>query len=406
MSFKQSLSKQLLFLCFLLSNVVFAQTEPTIITVNPQAYTKTVVRIPNLEGDPKGEISSLIRNVLNLHLFCVALEEPPLPGFKSKEYYLKGKVERRDGKYSLTGELLDTLENRALKKYKIEATSAELLAYGIVDQIIRDISPYQGVSATRITFVKRDTAGDHLFIMDFSKKNLRKLRSSELILFPKFSPSSKKIAYIAFDGKDYYLEILTLSTNEVKKFKIAGLSSAPIWLPNERELILTLGREGEIHIYLFNLEREELKALTSGKGVHQAGSISADGKWIAFVGDRSGKPQIYLLHIETKRINRISFEGSYNTSPRFLPKGNLIYLSQRAGKNELILYNLQTGEKKRLSLPYSLNDPAPSPTGDYLIFAGKGQGSKGLYLLHLDSLIVHNYLPFGSVYFPDWGKIF
>ncbi|MCS7149581.1 MAG: hypothetical protein N2Z40_00510 [Caldimicrobium sp.] len=395
---------RLFFLLFLLlSKPLNAQTEPSTIVVTPQAYTKTVIRIPPLEGDIRDEITNAIRNLINLHLFCVALAEPPLPGLKSKEYYLKGKVETKEGKYQFLGELIDTFDGRLIRGYKIESSSVDKLAGTITDQIIKAVSPYQGVSVTRLTFVKRESTGDHLYIMDFSKKNLKKIRSSELILFPKFSPSGKKLAYLTFDGRDYYLEILTLATYDLKKIKIAGLSSAPLWLPNERELLLTLGREGEINIYLFSLEREELKAITSGRGVNQGGSVSPDGKWLAFVGDKSGKPQIYLLDLDTKKVNRIS-EGGYNTSPRFLARGDLIYLSQRGGKNELILYSPQRGEKKRFSLPYSLNDPAPSPTGDYLIFEGKGKTGKGLYLLHLDSLIVHHYLPFGSVHYPDWGR--
>lgn len=398
----------ILFLLFISPHLLFAQTEkePPLITITPQAYTKTVVRIPNFEGDTKGEVSALLRNLLNLHLFCVALEEPPLPGFKAKEYYVKGKIEAKGGRLIFTGDLIDTLENRALRNYKVEASSQERLTYALADQIIRDISPYQGLSATRIAFVKREATGDHLYVMDFSKKNLRKIKSANLILFPKFSPSGKKLAFLTYDGKDYYLEITSYPYTEGKRYKISGLSSAPLWMPNERELLLTLGKEGEINIYLFDPEKEELKALTSGRGVHQAGSVSPDGKWVAFVGDRSGKPQIYLLNLENKKIQRVSFEGNYHTSPRFSPKGPLLlYLAQRGGKNELILYHLQRGEKRKLSLPLSINDPAFSPSGEYLIFASKGRSGAGLYLLHLDSLIFHPYLPFSQLYYPDWGKM-
>lgn len=402
------LFKLLLFFFFLFIPLKLypEQTQDTpLITVTPQAYTKTIVRIPNISGDQKGELSSLLRSIINLHLFTVALEEPPLPGFKGREYLLQGNFIFREGLYLFRGELIFTDENKS-KNITIEANSKELLIYTLADHIIEGISPYRGLGKTRVAFVKRERAGDHLYVMDFSKKNLKRIKSAELILFPKFSPSGRKLAFLAYDGKDFNLEVADLNRGEHRIFKITGLSSAPVWMPNEKELILTLGRDGEINIYLFHLERAELLPLTTGRGVHQAGSISPDGKLLAFVGDRSGKPHIYIKNLETKKIERISAEGNYHTSPRFSPQnGVLVYLSQRAGKNELIIYNYIKKEKKRVVLPYSINDPAFSPTGDYLLFTSKSRNGTGLYILHLDSLLIHPYISSGNLLYPDWGRL-
>lgn len=399
----------LFFLLFLLLPLKLhpeQSNEVPLITVTPQAYTKTVVRIPNFEGDSRGELSSLVRSLINLHLFCVALEEPPLPGLRDRAHFLRGSLSLKDGLYHFQGELNSPHEGKA-KMIRLEATSRELLAYALADLIVEEISPYKGQSKTRIAFVKRDKAGDTLYVMDFSRRNLKKIKSAELILFPKFSPSGKKLAYVYYNGKDLFLEIYEFAKGDSKVFRIPGLSSTPVWMPNERELILTLGRDGEINLFVFNLDRAELNAITSGRGIHQAGSVSPDGKLVAFVGDRTGRPHIYILNLENRKIERISAETNYHTSPRFSPKGEiLIYLSQRAGKNELILYNFNKREKKRLVLPYSLSDPAFSPSGDYLIFTGKTRNGTGLYLLHLDSLIVYPYMPAGNLHYPDWGRFY
>ncbi|MEZ0343394.1 MAG: hypothetical protein ABWJ99_01105 [Caldimicrobium sp.] len=404
------MKNKIVFLLFIFISITILKVkaqDSAVITVTPQSFSKIIIRIPPFEGETEEEVSSLIRKLLNYHLICVALKEPPLKGFKEKSYYLKGRLSK-GSRFFFEGELIDVFEEKPIKRYKAEATSLEKLAYALSDQIIRDISPYQGVSQSKLVFVKRNKRGDHLYIMDFSKRNLKRIRSAELILFPKFSPSGKKIAYLIYEKGHYNLEIYHILTGEVEKFKLQGLSSAPIWASDERHLYLTLGKEGEINVYKFSLEEKTLTPLTKGKGVHQAGSISPDERFIAYVGDSSGNPQIYFLDLSTKQIKRISFEGKYNTSPRFSPKGDrLLYLSSQGGQNQLVIYNLKTGEKKKYLLQgINLTDPSFSPTGDYLIFKAKGKYGKGLYLLHLDSLLYYSYLPFENLYYPDWGKLY
>ncbi len=336
----------------------------------------------------------------------MALREPPLKGIKEKSYYLKGKLIKGE-QFLFEGELIDVFEEKPLKRYRASSTTLERLAYALTDQIIKDISPYQGISQSKLVFVKRDKKGDHLYVMDFSKRNLKKIRSAEIILFPKISPSGKKIAYLVYEKKTYSLEVYNLLTGSMEKFYINGLSSAPIWDKEEKHLFLTLGREGEINIYRFSLENKSLIPIIKGKGVHQAGSLSPDGRYLSYVGDRTGSPQIYILDLFSNQTKRISFEGKYNTSPRFSPKGDLLlYLSFQGGQNQLIIYNLKTGEKKKYLLSgFSLSDPSFSPSGEYLIFKAKGKEGEGLYLLHLDCLLYHVYLPFDNLYFPDWGKL-
>ncbi len=395
---------------FLFSKNLLSQErnpEKDIIVITPERYTKIIVRVPSLEGDPKEEAGDLLRRLLNYHLFCLALKDPSPPNLKERSFYLKGSLEKKSNSYLFSGELSALPENKILKRYKAEAASLERLIYLLSDQIIQDISNYKGVSQSRFSFVKREAYSDHLYIMDFSKKNLKKLRSEELILFPKFSEKGDKLAYIVYERGDNFLEIYSLSSGEIKKFKLKGLASAPLWFPDGKNLILTLGKEGEVGIYKFSIEEEEIHPILTGRGIKQAGSLSPDGRYLAYVGDTSGSPQIYLYDLENKKSKRISFEGNYNTSPRFSPKGNLlIYLASTGKKKTLIFYNLKTEEKQKLSLPYDIAEPSFSPTGDFLVFKGKLGKESGIFIIHVDSLLVHPYLNFPHLFYPDWGKMF
>ncbi len=388
----------------------FSQEKIPKITIETQVFTKLTIRIPNFEGEQplSQKLSSLLRRLINAHLFVLSLENPPLPGFKTKDYYLKGHLSTKNNKLFLKAELWDLFENKILKTYHLEGTlkKPELSVYTLCNKIIEDISNYKGLAFSRVSFVKRTKKGDELYIMDFSKENLRFLTRAPLILFPKMSPSGRKLAYLVYENRDYILEILDLYNGHKKQFILNGLTSSPVWLPEETKLILTIGKKEEINLYLLEIETSKLTLLTSEKGVQQAGSVSKDGKYLAYVWDKGTGPQIYLLNLQTFEKQRISYEGKYNTAPKFSPKGDyIIYLSQAGGATRLILYNIQTKTKKEISLRGLVEEPSFSPTGEYLLVRAKLKEGTGFYIIHLDSQISHLYLSGNHLLFPDWGPL-
>ena len=401
----------LLSLFFLNSNFLYCKSNsqtPTI-TVESTAFSKIIIRIPDFKGDLllSSKLTPLLRKLLNYHLIVLALKNPPLPGFKTKEFYLKGTVTQYKKSIYLKAELWDILKNQQIKFFNFfgDYKHPEAPVYLLCNRIIKEISGYQGIATTKIAFVKRSMNGDTLYVMDFSKLHLKKIKTADLILFPKFSPSGRKIAYIIYKNGKYILEITDLYIGHIQKFFINGLSSSPIWYPDEKALILTLSEGKNVNIYKFDLLTHNLYPLIQGKGICQAGSISPDGRYLAFVYDKGLGPQIYLMNLETKKIFRVSFEGKYNTSPRFSPKGDyLLYLSQSSG-TRLILYNIKHNKAKILDLPLSLEDPVFSYTGDYILARGKGKEGTGIYIIHLDSQLYYLYLPGKNFLFPDWSKL-
>ena len=399
-----------LLIFFALSKISFSYEAPTI-TVEPISFSKIVIRAPNFEGDKElsDKLTPLLRKLLNYHLFILALKNPPLPNYPSKEYYLKGIIEKRNHELFIKAELWDTFENKVLKIYKITGSLnyPQALIYVLCDKLVESISHYKGIAFSKIAFVKRTSQGDKLYIIDFSKENPRLLRKAPLILFPKFSKKGDKLAYLVYEKNKYFLEIYNLKNLTTEKFFINGLCSTPVWFPNGKELVLTVEEKQNMALYRFNLKTKKLTSLIKKPGILQAGSISPGGTFLAYVyGKRAGKPQIYLLDLETLKTYRIPQKRVYNTSPRFSPKGeNLLFLSKSGGVSSIILYNLITKEQKQIKFLGNLEDPAFSPTGDYIIAYGESIKGKGLYLIHLDSYLSYLYLPGSNFIFPDWTKL-
>jgi TolB protein len=382
---------------FLFYPIFFKAQEPPIITVSPEGYAKTVVKIIPFSGDKGAEVANLLKRALNLHLIILALEERAP---STKDPTLKGSVSLSGGSYFFQGELTDPISGKSFN-LRAEATNHVLLVSSIADKVVELLTKYQGISLSKIAFVRRTERADELIITDFLKQDFRRLRTAELILFPKFSPSGKKIAYIVYEKGTYRLEVDHIQGLERKEYRIKGIAGPPVWLPDEERMILTLEERGEVGLFLFDLRKEEISKLHTGLGVRQAGSVSPDGRFAAFVASLRDKPQVYMLNLSSGEARRVSFEGGQETSPRFSPKGNLLIylLSQKT----LVLYDLSNNKKTQLALTFSITDPSFSPTGDYLIFRAKGKKG-GIYILHLDSRAYQAYLPYDNLYYPDWGR--
>src|SRR5439155_26403670 len=98
-----------------------------------------------------------------------------------------------------------------------------------------------------------------------------------------------------------------------------GSNSAPTWAPDGRRLALTLTKEGGSQIFLINADGTGLQRILTSPGIDTEANFTPDGKSLLFTSDRGGTPQIYRLSLGSNAIERLTFDGSYNVSPRATP---------------------------------------------------------------------------------------
>jgi TolB protein len=133
--------------------------------------------------------------------------------------------------------------------------------------------------------------------------------------------------------------------------------------------------------------------------------FSPDGASIYFTSDRGGSPQIYRMPARGGEAQRVTFEGSYNVSPRISRDGkNLAYITRNGGKFQVALLDLAS--RQVLTLTDSDKDESPSfaPNGRMILLATVIGGRGVLSAVSADGRVKQRLsVAAGDVREPAWG---
>ena len=133
--------------------------------------------------------------------------------------------------------------------------------------------------------------------MDQDGANVRYLtKGSDLVLTPRFSPSTQEITYMEFgqgDPRVYLFNIETGQREVVGNFP--GMSFSPRFSPDGQRVIMSLQQGGNSNLFVMDLRSKSTTRLTDTPAIDTSPSYSPDGARICFESDRGGKPQIYVM---------------------------------------------------------------------------------------------------------------
>ncbi|MBN1783041.1 PD40 domain-containing protein [bacterium] len=162
----------------------------------------------------------------------------------------------------------------------------------------------------RLAFTAKSGPGDVLYIYDLSTETfVYKFRDSSLvsILSPAWSPDAGKIAFCALDPsgrQDLY--VFSLDRFEVRRLTLDyNDEHDPDWSPDGRLLVFSSNRSeggdrGYTHLHLLDTETGRVRQLTSGDCHDRQPAWSPEGRWIAFSSDRDGVPNLWGIGSEIR----------------------------------------------------------------------------------------------------------
>ena len=302
-----------------------------------------------------------------------------------------------DNAYSVQFQLFDVFGRDQLVGYRMPASRGTMrrVAHRAADMIYEKLTGIAGVFDTKISYVtsedRRDGRLFSLIVADQDGFNEYKImESTDPIMSPAWSPDSRRLAYVSFEGDRSSIFIQTLRTgNRVQVSSRAGVNGAPAFSPDGRKLVVTLSdADGNLDIYTLDINSRQTRRITTHRAIDTEGSWSPDGSYIYFTSDRSGGPQIYRVSANGGSAERVTFEGSYNARPRLSPDGEKLAMVHLVNGNYRIAV-MDVKRKDVLVLSSGSQDESPSfaPNSDTLIYATRPGRNGVLESVTADGLI-------------------
>ena len=227
-----------------------------------------------------------------------------------------------------------------------------------------------------------------LALMDQDGANVRYLtRGSDLVLTPRFSPSTQEITYMEFgqgDPRVYLFNIETGQREIVGNFP--GMSFSPRFSPDGQRVIMSLQQGGNSNLFVMDLRSKTDHAADRHAGDRHLAVLCARRlAHLCFESDRGGKPQIYVMAATGGAAQRISFgEGSYST-PVWSPRGDYIAFTKQGGGQFAIGIMKTDGSGERiLTAGYHNEGPTFAPNGRVVMFFREPGGNGGPSLFTVD----------------------
>jgi TolB protein len=318
--------------------------------------------------------------------------------------------------YSVQFQLFDVFGRDQLVGYRMPASRGTMrrVAHRAADMIYEKLTGIKGVFDTKVAYVTAQPRGNgrlySLIVSDQDGENEFKImESTDPIMSPAWSPDSRRLAYVSFEGNKSSIFVQTLRTgSRIQVSSKAGINGAPAFSPDGRKLVVTLGGvDGNLDIHVLDINSRQSQRLTTHRAIDTEGSWSPDGRYIYFTSDRSGGPQIYRVAADGGTPERITFEGSYNARPRLSPDGaKLAMVHNDRGNYRIAVLDLERKDLLVLSVGNQDESPSFAPNSDTLIYATR-QGRNGvLETVSADGLIRQRLASGGGdVREPVWSPI-
>jgi len=295
------------------------------------------------------------------------------------------------------------------RDYQASAVQARRLVHRISDDIHKALTGEDGVAQTQIAFVSTRIGGiKDIWVCDYDGYAPRRITDSRSIaLTPNWSPSGDKITYTSYknDSPDLYMfDIYKERETMVANHEGPNLTS--VWSPDGRYICYSRIADNNSELFLKDVRTGDETRLTyTPHAIETSPTFSPTGREIAFTSDRSGSPQIYIMDMMGTYCRRLTYEGRYNDTPDWSPRGDKICYTSRTDHGfQIAIIDVAYGDPIYLTSVGSNRSPRWSPDGYHIVFSSNRTGTYHLYTMNWDGSDVRRITRAGANTEPAWSR--
>ncbi|MGH8272664.1 MAG: Tol-Pal system beta propeller repeat protein TolB [Gammaproteobacteria bacterium] len=310
-------------------------------------------------------------------------------------YLVIGSITSSGNDVNVRFRLFNVYTGRQLLGYELPGTKDHLrfTAHLVSDMIYQKLTGKRGAFATRIAYVQELGRNGpwQLVVADADGANPHVVvHSSGLLMSPDWSPDGKKIAYVEYEHNRSHIYVQNVATGQRKRvISHPGIKSAPVFSPQGNKLAVVIaGSDGNSDIYIYDFASGNLHRFTHSPAIDTEPAWMPDGQSLVFTSDRGGSPQIYEKRLGGERVQRLTWNGTYNTRATVAPDGKSIALVHRQhGRLEIGLLDLATGNLKILTKGPLDRSPTFAPNGALILYDSLEQDKHVLATVSVDNRV-------------------
>jgi len=276
------------------------------------------------------------------------------------------------------------------KQYFTAPDNWRRIAHIISDAIYETLTGEKGYFDSRVVFVDetgpKNQRVKRLALMDQDGYGVRYLtRGDELVLTPRFNPSTQEITYMAYgqgQPKVYLLNIETGQREIVGNFP--GMTFAPRFSPDGQRVVMSLQQGSNANLFVMDLRSKQTTRLTDTPAIDTSPCYSPDGRYICFESDRGGTQQVYVMPASGGGAQRISFGQGRHAGPVWSPRGDYIAFTGLVGSQFAIGILKPDGSGERILTEGFHNEgPTWAPNGRVIMFFSDPGGGPHLFTIDI-----------------------
>lgn len=150
----------------------------------------------------------------------------------------------------------------------------------------------------------------------------------------------------------------------------------PRFSPTAQEITYLAFVNNEPRVYLLNIDTGRIELLGAFPGMTFAPRFSPDGNKVILSQARDGNTDIYMVDLRTRRTSRLTSEPSIDTGGSFSPDGSqIVFESDRGGTQQIYVMSADGSGSKRITFGEGrYGSPVWSPRGDLIAFTKQYHG--------------------------------
>lgn len=245
----------------------------------------------------------------------------------------------------------------------------------------------RGVAATRIAY----TRGQQLRMVDSDGANDVAVPADSNALSPAWDPTGTRIVYNTYggDARIIVINLLTGQSITVQR-KIWNTSpTTPVFAPDGNSIIYARSDDDSYStVWRIPLNGGDPQRIDRGKGISSSPTLSPDGRRLAFMTDRLGHNEVYIIDADGSNptwITQIAGdlnESAYRGEPDWSPDGITVAFQSRAsGRFQIMTVNLRDNFATLLTNEGENQSPSWAPDGRHIVFTSSRSGSDQLWIM-------------------------